>query len=61
MPMFQDFCNCNRRKEKSRKICKRRFDGVKLIVWKITFYSKILEESEQHGVAFVNGRKRDTT
>lgn len=54
MPMFRDFCSCNRRKEKSRKVCKRRYNGVKLIVWKITFYSNILEESEQHRVAFLS-------
>lgn len=56
MPTFQDFCSCNGRKEKSRKICKR-CDGVESIVLKITFYSNIFEESEQHRVAFVHGRE----
>lgn len=56
MLMFQDFCNCSGRKEKSRKICKR-CDGVESIVLKITFYSNIFEESKQHRVAFAHGRE----
>lgn len=48
------------RKNQGRYV-KRRCEDVKSVVWKIVFYSNILKESEQHRVAFVNGRERATT